>query len=85
MEKMMRELRGIPEWVLRKYLEKLGGQYQPDGWFCGAGWKARLTLLEDQQYKTLTFCCVKVEFEGDSQALAEVWPRFELKTLRPGG
>ena len=85
METITRQLRGIPDWVLKEYLESLGGQLQPDGWFTGPGWQARFTRLPDEKHGPMVFQCYQLEFQGDAETLRQVWPRFELKILRPGG
>lgn len=84
-ETITRELRGLPDWVLHEYLEKLGGLPQPDGSFAGEGWQARLTRLPDEKRGVMVFCVYRLEFSGEDDVLREVWPRFELKILRPGG
>lgn len=42
-----REIRGVPLWLVREYLEQLGGQSEPNEWLHGPGWKACLTPVED--------------------------------------
>ncbi len=85
METIVRELRGIPEEVLREYLLGLGGQLQPDGGLVGDGWQARLTRLPDYQIGKAAFCNYRFELEGEADVLRELWPRFEVRILRPGG
>jgi len=85
MEEITQELKGIPDWVLKEYLESLGGQLQQDGWFNGVGWRAHYTRLQDVSYGVMVFQRYLLEFQGDAETLSQVWPRFELKIMRPGG
>ncbi|GAP15540.1 hypothetical protein LARV_03330 [Longilinea arvoryzae] len=84
-ETITRELRGLPEWVLREYFTKLGGLPQPDGSYAGDGWQARLIQQPDLKRGGMTFCVYRLEFSGEQDVLRVVWPQFELKILRPGG
>jgi hypothetical protein len=84
-ETITRELRGIPDWVLHEYFTKLGGLPQPDGSYASANWEARLTRLPDVQKGIMTFCVYRLDFSAEAAVLREVWPKFELKILRPGG
>lgn len=84
-ETITRELRGLPEWVLREYFAKLGGSPQPDGSYAGSGWQALLIRQPDLQRGGMTFCVYRLEFSGESDVLRVVWPQFEIKILRPGG
>lgn len=79
------ELRGIPEWVLAEYFEKLGAVRQSDGSFSAPGWAVSLTRLPDHQVLMMKFCCYRVVFQGEAQAVKTAWDRFQLKILRPGG
>jgi len=78
-------IRGIPDWVLREYLEKLGGQENPDGGFSGNGWQANITRLADEPRHSLVFQCYRVVINGDPGTVSQVWKGFELRILRPGG
>ena len=80
-----REIRGVPMWVVREYLEQLGGQSKADGWLQGPGWKARLTPMEDYQIGSLHVGQTQLELQGDAKAVAEVRDALEKKLLRAGG
>ncbi len=80
-----REIRGVPLWVVREYLEQLGGQSKADGWLQGPGWKARLTPMEDYQIGSLRVGQVRLELHGDAGAVAEVRDALEKRLLRAGG
>ena len=69
MEIITRELRGIPDWVLKEYLESLCGQLQADGWFTAQGWQARYIRLQDFIYGPMVFQRYLLEFQGDAATL----------------
>lgn len=85
METISLDLRGMPDWVLYEYLQSMGGQLQPDGWFVGQGWQAHLLRLPDHVVGPMVFVNYRVEFQGEPDPLKAAWARFELKILRPGG
>jgi len=80
-----REIRGVPIWVVREYLEQLGGQSKVDGWLQGPGWKARLTPMEDYQIGSLHVSQTRLKLQGDAKAVAEVRDTLEKRLLRAGG
>jgi hypothetical protein len=79
------ELRGIPLWLLEKYVLDLGGQPGNDGWLAGDGWQVRLTQIEDYQMGLLKVGQVRLEWQADDLAQANTWPRLANKLVRPGG
>jgi hypothetical protein len=79
------EIHGIDEDSLRGYLVSLGGTLLADRTIAGPGWLARITCQPDYRLGLAAFCSYRVEMEGEEQTLREVWPRFEVKILRPGG
>lgn len=85
MEQFVRNVRGIPLWLLREYLLELGGQLQPDGTLLGNGWQGRLTQLEDYRIGSLRVGEVRLELLGDGTALAALFPALERRLLRAGG
>ena len=79
------ELHGIPAETLLQYLARLGAETSPAGDLAGPGWTARLIPLPDYRLGQASFCSFRVELEGEEEVLRQLWPRFELLTLRPGG
>jgi hypothetical protein len=80
-----RELRSLPAWLLRAYLEELGGRVTSDDCICGDGWQARLEQMEDYAIGSLRVGQVRLIWKGNDRALQEVWPRLEQKLARAGG
>ena len=80
-----REVRGIPLWLLREYLEAEGGEIRADGQIVGNGWAARLTQLDDYQIGSLRVGQVRVEIEGEPVPMAHLQEVMEKKLIRGGG
>jgi Domain of unknown function (DUF1952) len=76
--------RGIPLKLFRDYLVDLGGSLAEDGRVDGPGWQARLERVEDFHIGSLRIGQVRVEFEGQPEALDLLLPQLEKKLLRAG-
>lgn len=76
--------RGIPLKLFQDYLIDLGGSPAEDGRVVGLGWQARLERVEDFQIGSLRVGQVRVELEGQPEALDTLLPRLEKKLLRAG-
>jgi hypothetical protein len=46
MQTIVREMRGIPLWLLREYLQEMGGTAVDDYSVQATGWNVRLTRME---------------------------------------
>lgn len=79
-----RELRGIPIWLVKSYLEELGGQESGDR-VQGKGWSARLVQLEDYQIGSIRVGQVLLELEVEEEIQEEFTLRLDRKLLRAGG
>ena len=76
---------GIPLWLLREYLEELGGEADGEYRVIGDGWTASLSKSEPFIVGTLRIGRVRLELQGDPDAIAHLKPRLEMKTMRGGG
>ena len=76
---------GVPLWLLREYLEELGGEADGEFRVIGDGWTARLSKSEPVNIGSLRIGRVRLELEGDQDAIAALKPRLEMKTMRGGG
>jgi len=76
--------RGIPLKIFQDYLIDLGGSPDGDGRVTGPGWQARLQRVEDFQIGSLRVGQLRVELEGQPEALDDLLPRLEKKLLRAG-
>ncbi len=80
-----REMRGIPLWLLRKYLVDIGAEEKGENTVIGRGWQARLSQMEDFQVGSLVVGQVRLELEAEPEIWQELQPVLEKKLLRAGG
>ncbi|MFQ5844192.1 MAG: DUF1952 domain-containing protein, partial [Planctomycetota bacterium] len=81
----VREVRGIPLWLLREYLEEAGGRRAGDDRVVGDGWSARLTQLDDHRVGSLRVGQVRIELDGEAEPMARLRAFLDPKLLRAGG
>ncbi len=79
-----RQLHAIPLWLLREYLEELGGEAVAEDRVIGDGWQAKLNKKPPRQTGSLRVGIVEVVFEGSDEALDALLPGYEKKTMRAG-
>lgn len=84
MTQRIEEIHCIPLWLLRDYLAELGGIVEAENRVSRDGWTAVLTKLEPRQVGSLRVGQVKIEFEGQPEALAQMLEQFHKKTMRAG-
>jgi molybdopterin synthase sulfur carrier subunit len=78
------QLHGIPLWLLREYLEDLGGVSESDILLNGPGWQAHLRQLPPVEIGSLRVGRVEVELHGSQEALDTLRPLLHSKTMRAG-
>jgi hypothetical protein len=81
---VVREIRGIPRFLLREYLQDLGGTAAGDDRVEGPGWYARLETMEPFRLGSLSVGQTRLTMEIDQDIADEFLKRFELKTMRAG-
>jgi hypothetical protein len=81
---IVREIRGIPFFLLREYLEDLGGKAISEHRVEGPGWQADLERMEPFRIGSLSVGQTKMILEIEDQRADDFMKRFELKTLRAG-
>jgi len=82
---IVHDMRGIPLWLLREYLEEMGGVATSADEITGEGWRVRLTPLAPFRLGSLEVGQVRLEIEVDEAREAEFRERFAKKTFRAGG
>lgn len=82
---IIHEMRGIPFWLLREYLEEMGGTAAVEDVVTGEGWKVKLTRMEPFRLGSLEVGQVLIEVEVDEDKEADFRERFAKKTFRAGG
>jgi hypothetical protein len=77
--------RGISLRLAREYLVKLGGEAVDEVRVEADGWAASLSAEKVSVGPTLKLTEVTVVFEGDTDALEGLIPKFSQKAMRAGG
>ncbi len=84
MQTIVREMRGIPLWLLREYLQELGGTTIDDGLVRAEGWSVRLTRMEPFRLGSLAVGQTRLDIEIEDQLADAFLEVFAKKTLRAG-
>jgi len=79
-----RQIRGIPLWLLREYLEELGAMADSETRVEGDGWVITLAKMEPFALGSLRVGQVMMEIEGEEEAITRLKPDLEKKTMRAG-
>ena len=74
----------IPLWLLREYLEELGGVAESETIIAGDGWRAELLKLPDQAIGSRRIGRVQLDLHGEAETLAQLRPGLDRKTMRAG-
>jgi hypothetical protein len=82
---MRHDYYGVPVWLMREYLADLGGTALDEHVVAGVGWQADVRRAEPRHLGSLVVGGATVEFSGDPEALALLFKKLHLKTLRGGG
>ena len=82
---IIREVNGIPLWLMKEYLIELGGEAAGDNQVAGDGWVAVFARIEDFKIGSISVGRLRLQIEGDTDALQSLLPQLELKLLRGGG
>lgn len=75
---------GIPLWLLREYLEELGGEASSAELVQGEGWRASLATIEPFRIGSLVVGRVQMQLQGEPDAIARMRPALDQKTMRAG-
>jgi hypothetical protein len=85
MQKIEREIRGIPFFLLVEYLEEMGGTVVEEGHVRGPGWQVWLQRIEPFRIGSLEVGQSRLDFEIEDHRVDEFMQVFSQKTLRAGG
>ncbi|CAG0929647.1 hypothetical protein TFLX_01409 [Thermoflexales bacterium] len=84
MQTIVREMRGIPLWLLREYLQEMGGTAVNEHFVQAAGWSVRLTRMEPFRLGSLEVGQTRLEMEVEDQLVDGLLEELSKKTLRAG-
>jgi hypothetical protein len=84
MKTIVREMRGIPYFLLKEYLQELGGTLVSENEVQGEGWTVRLEKMEPFRLKSLSVGQTRLHMDIREDVFDDFMERFALKTLRAG-
>ena len=84
MKTIVREMRGIPYFLLKEYLQELGGTLIAEDIVAGEGWLVKLEKMEPFRLKSLSVGQTRLTMEIREDAYDDFMTRFSMKTLRAG-
>jgi hypothetical protein len=84
MQKITREIRGIPFFLLQEYLQEMEGTDVGEDAIQGLGWIVHLNRMEPFRLGSLEVGQTKLEIQIEDDKVDEFMERFSKKTLRAG-
>ncbi|HRJ55576.1 MAG TPA: DUF1952 domain-containing protein [Anaerolineales bacterium] len=85
MQTIVHEMRGIPFFLLKEYLEEMGGREVEEDVIQGEGWTVRLEKMEPFRLFSLSVGQTRLTVEMEDHVVEDFTERFRKKTLRAGG
>lgn len=85
MQTLVHEMRGIPYFLLKEYLQEMGGTLIEENLIRGDGWSVRLERMEPFRLGSLEVGQTRLTVEMEDQVADDFIERFRKKTLRAGG
>jgi hypothetical protein len=85
MQRIVHEMRGIPNYLLKEYLQELGGTLFGEDLIKGDGWSVKVEKMEPFRLFSLTVGQSRLTMELEDDVADDFLERFKKKTLRAGG
>ena len=85
MQTIIREMRGIPFFLLKEYLVDMGGKVIDENHVQGEDWTVELRRMEPFQIGSLAVGQTELEIKIEDERVDEFMEIFNLKTWRAGG
>ena len=85
MQTIVREMRGIPFFLLKEYLEEMGGKPLNENQVQGPGWSVELSRMEPFRIGSLEVGQTRLEIQIEDHLVDNFIEVFGQKTLRAGG
>jgi len=81
---VIREIRGIPYFLLKEYLQELGGTLVEENVVAGDGWRVHLERIAPFRIGSLEVGQTRLTMELEDEKAEDFLQRFAMKTLRAG-
>jgi hypothetical protein len=78
-------MRGIPYYLLKEYLQELGGTLHGEDLIEGDGWSVKIEKMEPFRIGSLSVGQSRLTMEMEEHVADDFLDRFMKKTLRAGG
>ncbi len=85
MQTIIREMRGIPLFLLKEYLVEMGGEELNENQMQGPGWSVDISRMEPFKIGSLSIGQTLLEIQIEDYAVDGFLEVFGQKTLRAGG
>jgi hypothetical protein len=85
MQKIIREMRGIPYFLLKEYLQEMGGILVNEDLVSGQGWRVQLDRMEPFRLGSLSVGQTRLTMDLEDDVAESFLAQFGKKTLRAGG
>ena len=85
MQTIVHEMRGIPYFLLKEYLQEMGGTLIEENFVQGDGWSVRLERMEPFCIFSISVGQTRLTVEMEDHIADDFIKRFRKKTLRAGG
>lgn len=85
MQTIVREMRGIPYFLLMEYLQEMGGTLMDDDFIRAEGWSVHLERMEPFRLGSLSVGQTRLTIEIEDHLVEPFFVQFGKKTLRAGG
>jgi len=85
MQTLVHEMRGIPYFLLKEYLQEMGGTLVEENLIQGQGWTVHLERMEPYRIFSLSVGQTRLKVEMEDEVAEDFLERFKKKTLRAGG
>lgn len=85
MQTIVREMRGIPYFLLKEYLQEMGGTLDGENFIRADGWNVTLERMEPFRLGSLSVGQTRLTIEIEGHLVESFLAQFGKKTLRAGG
>ena len=85
MQTIIREMRGIPFFLLKEYLIEMGGEAVGENQIQGQGWTVEMSKMEPFRLGSLSIGQTLLEIQIEDDKVDDFLKVFGKKTLRAGG